>query len=136
MIHVAMLPPTAASVVSRGASVLSGRSCEVARVQIYCSYTQFPNSPCLSCHEGAQRHEKVPWHPLLPLQVEPSTGLSWCRCPCLLGTTEPAKQSPGVRGSTGRANKPAHSAKQAMQVCAEVGKTCALPKMLSGLTQL
>lgn len=37
MIHVVMLPPTAASVVGTGASVLSDRSCEMARVQIYCS---------------------------------------------------------------------------------------------------
>lgn len=104
MINVAMLPPMAASVVSTGASALSGRSCEMAKVQIYCRYPQFSNRPCLSCHEGTQRHEEVPWHPLLPLHGEPCVGLSCCRNPCLLGTTEAAKQRPGVSGSMGRAS--------------------------------
>lgn len=133
IICVEMLPPTAASVGSTGASVPSGRSCEVARVQIYCRQPQFPNRPCPSIVSWrSPKTWRGPMAPTAALAVEPSTRLSCCQTPRLLGTPKPAKQSPGVRESQSRASKPAYEANQVMEVCAGVWKASLLLKMLFG----
>ena len=52
MIHVVMLLPLAASVVGTEANVLSSRSCEMGRVQIYCSYHHSQTTPVCRALKG------------------------------------------------------------------------------------